>query len=82
MSARTHSYVDCDNLDMAAPPGQRACKEQVEARGSRADARRAAKKLGWTVKVCANSTRPFTWKSGDGFDYCPAHKPAAEETTQ
>jgi hypothetical protein len=78
MSAGTHSYVTCDNLDKDAPAGQRACKEQVEARGSRADARRAAKKLGWTVNVHANSLRPYPRSGGLGFDYCPAHKPTEE----
>ena len=71
MSAGTRAYVDCDHLDMDAPAGQRVCPERVNEGWTKVEARRAAKKLGWTVGVHARSTR----RGGD-FDYCPAHKPA------
>ena len=70
MSAGTHAYVSCDHLDMDAPVGRRGCRERVDEGWTKTEARRAAKRLGWTVGVHANGT-----KRGGDFDYCPAHKP-------
>ena len=75
MSAGVRAHVDCDYFDKDAPPGQRICKEQVDDGRTRTEARRAAKKLGWTVNVHAGSTRAYSLRGGSGFDYCPAHKP-------
>jgi hypothetical protein len=75
VTAGTSAYVWCDYLDMTAPPGRRVCPGRIEEGQTRAEARRAAKKLGWAVAVHVRST-----KRGGDFDYCPDHKPADPET--
>ena len=75
MSTYLHAMVSCDYWNPEAPAGARLCYENVEEGFTKAEARKAAKALGWTVNIRSETRRRLRL---DGHDYCANHKPEPE----
>jgi hypothetical protein len=72
MAAYTSVRLGCDFFDPEAPEGEQLCHESVDIGGTPAQARKAARELGWVTGVRSSLGRRFD------KDYCPAHKPDGE----
>jgi hypothetical protein len=69
LTAYTSVRLGCDYFNRDAEPGRKTCHEAVEEGRTAAQARMAARKLGWATGIDRGLGGRFL------KDYCPAHKP-------
>jgi hypothetical protein len=69
VTAYTTVRLGCDYFNREAERGHKICDESVEAPGTPAQARKAARELGWATGIDSGLGRRFL------KDYCLAHKP-------